>query len=119
MRKKFLNCALLGLCLCALASCSSQKSLYSGYNDEDATYQYSKKATPELYKKMMEEYVKVGEKQKGARKVVPPGFNAEYGYQLYKDGKKDEGLKYLKEEIELYPESETYVSRIIKQIEKQ
>ena len=119
MRKKFLNCALLGLCLCALASCSSQKSLYSWYNYEDATYQYSKKATPELYKKMMEEYVKVGEKQKGTRKVVPPGFNAEYGYQLYKDGKKDEGLKYLKEEIELYPESETYVSRIIKQIEGQ
>ncbi len=118
MKKKIINCAILGLLLCTMASCSSQKSLYSWYNYEDATYQYSKKNTPELYQKMMEEYEKMGGKQKGLRKVVPPGFNAEYGYQLYKDGKKDEALKYLKLEIELYPESETYVSRIIKQIEK-
>lgn len=102
----------------ALASCSSTKALYSWYDYEDATYQYSKKATPKLYEKMMEEYEKVNNKQKGTRKVVPPGFNAEYGFQLCKDGKKDEGLKYLNKEIELYPESKTYVSRIIKQIEK-
>lgn len=51
MRKNVLKCAFLGFCLCALASCSSQKSLYSWYNYEDATYQYSKKATPELYKR--------------------------------------------------------------------
>lgn len=37
---------------------------------------------------------------------------------IYKEGKKDEALKYLKLEIELYPESETYVLRIIKQIGK-
>ena len=101
-----------------LSSCSSSKTLYSWYDYEDATYQYSKKATPKLYEKMMEEYEKVKKKQKGTRKVVPPGFNAEYGFQLCKEGKKDEGLKYLNKEIELYPESKTYVSRIIKQIEK-
>lgn len=118
MKKKILKGALAGLVLCAITSCSSSRTLYSWYDYEDATYQYSKKATPELYKKMMEEYVKVASKQKGLRKVVPPGLNAEYGFQLCKEGKKEEGLKYLKEEIEMYPESKTYVSRIIKQIEK-
>lgn len=54
MKKKIINCAILGLLLCTMASCSSQKSLYSWYNYEDATYQYSKKNTPELYQKMME-----------------------------------------------------------------
>lgn len=68
---------------------------------------------------MIATYVKIGEKQNGLRGKVPPGFNAEYGYQLYKEGKKEEGLKYLNKEIEDYPESKVYISRIIKQIEKQ
>ena len=33
-------------------------------------------------------------------------------------GYPEEGIPYLKEEIRLYPESETYLSRIIKQLEK-
>lgn len=119
MKKNLLNTAAIFLFICTLVSCSAEKTLYSWYKYEDATYTYSKKATPELYNKMMEEYGKMGTKQKGMRGVVPPGFNAEYGYQLYKNGKKDEGLKYLNKEIEMYPESKTYVSRIIKQIEKQ
>lgn len=118
MTKNVLKTALFGLCVCALASCTSSKSLYSWYNYEDATYTYGKKATPELYTAMMKEYAKMEEKQKGTRKVVPPGFNAEYGFLLYKEGKKEEGLKYLNKEIEMYPESKTYISRIIKQIEK-
>lgn len=118
MKKTILKAAALGLIVCAMASCSTTKPLYSWYNYEDATYSYGKKATPELYKKMMETYAKMEAKQKGTRKVVPPGFNAEYGYLLYKENKKEEALKYLNKEIELYPESKTYVSRIIKQIEK-
>lgn len=34
-------------------------------------------------------------------------------------GKKEEGLNYLKQEMKLYPESETYISRIIKQLENE
>ena len=50
--------------------------------------------------------------------VVPPGTNAEYGFLLYKAGKKQEGIALLKEEIRLYPESERFISRIINQLEK-
>ena len=56
--------------------------------------------------------------QKAARGVVPPGVNAEYGYLLVKAGKKEEGLTLLKEEARLYPESEKFISRIIKQLQK-
>lgn len=118
MKKKIAKSALMVITVCAITSCSSTKSLYSWYDYEDATYQYSKKTTPELYTKMMEEYVKIGSKQKGTRKTVPPGLNAEYGFQLCKEGKREEGMKYLQKEIETYPESKTYISRIIKQIEK-
>lgn len=114
MKKLFIT----AVALLSMSSCNTTKSLYSWYGYEDATYQYSKKATEELQAKMLEQYKKITDKQNGIRGVVPPGLYAEYGYQLYKNGKKEEGLAFLKKEIQLYPESEKYISRIIKQLEK-
>lgn len=102
----------------ALSSCGSPKTLYSWYNYEDATYKYSKTSTDELQAKVLEQYAKLTTKQKGTRGVVPPGLYSEYGFLLCKTGKKDEGLSYLKKEVALYPESEKFISRIIKQLEK-
>lgn len=99
-------------------SCTTTTTLYSWYDYEDITYQYSKRRTDELQVKVLEQYQKLTEKQKGTRGVVPPGLYAEYGYLLYMTGKQEEGLNFLKEEIKLYPESEKYISRIIKQLEK-
>ena len=99
-----------------LASCTGAKALYSWHNYEDITYQYSKIHTDELKIKVLDEYQKMIDKQKGVRGVVPPGLYAEYGYMLYMIGKKEDGLLFLKQEIALYPESEKYISRIIKQL---
>ena len=105
-------------CVIAFASCGTEKSLYSWYDSQDATYTYTKKGTEETLTKAMGQYKKVIEKQKGLRKSVPPGVNAEYGFLLYKAGKKEEGLALLKAEIKAYPESESFITRIIKQLEK-
>lgn len=80
----------------AVSSCTTTKTLYSWYDYEDATYQYHKRSTEELQVKVLEQYKKITDKQKGVRGVVPPGMYAEYGYLLYKTGKKDEGLSFLK-----------------------
>lgn len=102
-----------------LASCStSTTSLYSWYNYENAAYEYQKKNTDKSYADALNAYLKIIDKQSGARKSVPPGLNAEYGYMLIKTGKVEEGLRYLKQEVALYPESEVYISRIIKQLEE-
>lgn len=101
-----------------MASCTTTSTLYSWYDSEDASYQYTKKLTEEKLKEAMVQYEKVLKNQKGTRKVVPPGANAEYGYLLYKAGKKSEGIALLKEEMRLYPESEKFISRIVKQLEK-
>lgn len=114
MRKMFFA----AICMMALASCQTQQSLYSWYDSEDATYQYTKRLTDEKLEKAMVQYQKVITKQKGTRKIVPPGVNAEYGYLLYKAGKKEEGLELLRTEIKIYPESEKFISRIINQLEK-
>ena len=100
-----------------ITSCATT-TLYSWYDYEDITYKNSKRRTDELQVKVLEQYQKLTEKQKGTRGVVPPGLFAEYGYMLYMTGKQEEGLNFLKEEIKLYPESEKYISRIINQLEK-
>ena len=107
MKKLFIVVA----CVIVMASCSSPKTLYSWYDSEDASYKYTKRGTEKTLEEAMEQYQKVIMKQKGLRKTVPPGVNAEYGYLLYKAGKKEEGLALLKAEMKLYPESETFISR--------
>lgn len=109
---------LAAVAVVVLSACESQQALYSWYNSEDAAYQYTKRTTDDKLAAAMEQYKKVINGQNAARKVVPPGVNAEYGYLLVKSGQKAEGLKLLKEEVALYPESEKFISRIIKQLEK-
>lgn len=102
-----------------LVSCgSSQKPLYYWYGTEDAAYKYTKRQTDTSLEKAMAQYKKVIESKKGTRGVVPPGINAEYGYLLVKAGKKEEGLALLKAEMETYPESKVFISRIVNQLEK-
>ena len=103
----------------AMGSCATAPTtLYAWHDYADTTYEYSKRPTDELKSKVLEEYKLMVENQNGTRGVVPPGMFAEYGYMLYKLGKTEEGMKYLRQEIDLYPESEKYISRIIKQLEK-
>lgn len=115
MIKKIL---LIGGCILALTSCATTQKMYSWHNYEDITYKYSKTSTEEMQVKVLQEYQKITNNQKGLRAVVPPGMYAEYGFLLCKTGKNEEGLSFLKQEIDLYPESEIYVSRIIKQLQQ-
>lgn len=105
-----------GLLLCA--SCSSSKPLYGWYGYESAAYRYSKRATPEMEKRLLLEYRKMVSRPKGVRKAVPPGLYAEFGFLLCQTGHRTEGLAFLREEVKAYPESEKYISRIIKQLEQ-
>lgn len=105
--------SILGLSSCA----TQQKPLYSWYGYEDAAYQNSKKMTDKTEENFVKQINKVIEKQQGSRQTVPPGIFAEYGYFLVKKGQPQEGVEFLKKEISLYPESQTFISRIINQLD--
>ena len=111
------KCLLMAVACLLLSSCASTK-LYSWYDYEDATYEFNKAPDEELQKKVIEQYEKMINKQTETRGVVPPGLYAEYGYMLCKMNRIAEGIEFLKKEIALYPESEVYISRIIKAFEK-
>ncbi|MDR0546360.1 MAG: DUF4810 domain-containing protein [Dysgonamonadaceae bacterium] len=111
--KKTIIAALSGL---FLMSCVSTNNLYYWGNYQERTYDYAKNGTDQSLSDLMTTYQTLMDKQTGSRKTVPPGICADYGYVLYKQGKKEEGLALLEKEIALYPESAVFVSRIIKNL---
>ena len=77
-----------------------------------------KKADEKSTNKIIKEYKKIINEQKGIRKSIPPGMCADYGFLLIQKGNKAEGIANLKKEIALYPESKVFIDRILKLIEE-
>jgi hypothetical protein len=76
-----------------------------------------KKADEKSTNKIIKEYKKIINEQKGIRKSIPPGMCADYGFLLIQKGNKADGIANLKKEIALYPESKVFIDRILKLIE--
>lgn len=106
-------------------------------------HKYEKEATPAAFCNLLVGYEILIQKPGGIRQVPPPGLCAEYGYQLLKSDaastfrdnatdpqkqwfKTDDyetcfrtrGLEMLKKEIELYPESKTFIEPLIEKLTK-
>ena len=111
---------LFTLCLpLMVVSCTTQKNLYNWRGYQEASYQYMKTNTEQDLEKLLVRYQYLIDNQKGGRTVVPPGIYADYGFLLVKQGRVEEGIKLMKMEVALYPESAVFVERIIKRIEDQ
>jgi hypothetical protein len=102
----------------AFHSCSAPKGLYSWDKYQEASYGYLKKADEKSIDNIMEQYQNVIKKQKGTRKVTPPGMLADYGFFLIQRGDLKAGKENLNKEILLYPESKIFIDRILKLIEE-
>lgn len=101
-----------------LASCTTQKPLYSWGKYEITSYNYLKNSDEKSTQKLIETYQQIIEKQKGTRNAIPPGVCADYGFLLLQEGKTNEGKELLMKEIALYPESKVFINRILKIIEE-
>lgn len=97
-----------------ICSCTSVKTLYSWDDYNMSTYNYLKSENEETEQSLIKNYNKILTKQRGTRRVVPPGIYADYGFILLRKGEVEEGNKMLEKEIELYPESKVFIDRIIK-----
>ncbi|WP_052079432.1 MULTISPECIES: DUF4810 domain-containing protein [Porphyromonas] len=101
-----------------LSSCEASRSLYSWYSYEDASYRAMKTRSEEDTNALIATYKKIIERQLGSRRTVPPGIYAEYALVLIKQNKVEEGIEMFEKEMELYPESKKYISRIVEQYKK-
>lgn len=104
--------------LLTLSACNVQKPLYSWSNYDTTSYNYLKNHDEKSSTELIKTYEQIIKKQKGSRAVVPPGVYADYGTILIQAGKTQEGIKMLKMEVSLYPESAVFISNILKTVEK-
>ena len=101
-----------------LASCTTQKPLYTWGKYEITSYNYLKNSDEKSTQELIETYQNIIEKQKGSRGVVPPGVYADYGFVLLQSNKTEEGKAMLLKAVALYPESKIFIDRILKIIEE-
>ncbi|MCK9344174.1 MAG: DUF4810 domain-containing protein [Massilibacteroides sp.] len=101
-----------------LTSCGTVQPLYDWKAYENVSYLYYKQQTPEAEAKLVKNFESMIAKPGGSTHKVPPGIYAEYGYYLLNHNQKEKGLKMMAVEIDLYPESKSFVERIIKQAKK-
>lgn len=116
---------------------------YAGTYYENIVYNNEKNMTPETLCALVVGYEDIIQHPTGLRKMPPPGICAEYGYLLLKPGTattfaqnatdvqknwyqtddypaffKNRGIEMLKKEIELYPESKTFIEPFIEKLSK-
>ncbi|MCF0204669.1 MAG: DUF4810 domain-containing protein [Muribaculaceae bacterium] len=116
---KFYKICLISTGLLVLTSCgSSSKNLYSWKDYERATYAYTKEPSDKHEAELIATYQQMIDKPQGERKVVPPGVCAELGYIYFKKGDKVKAMHLLEKEMELYPESQVFIKRIIDAVKK-
>lgn len=98
-----------------LGSCSNE--LYNYYDYDNLLYAYTTRdISQKEIKKFSRKYSKIVDSPKGKRKLPPPGACVEYGYLLFLQGKTVEAKDYLIKETVIYPESQTYVNALIKNL---
>lgn len=106
-----------------LSSCMPPNTLYTWgkkkYSYHKTSYNYLKVIDDESISNLKKSYLQIIEQQRGTRNAVPPGVFADYGFLLVSNNETDEGIVMLKKEMEFYPESSVFITRILKILENE
>lgn len=110
---------LLIFSLMTLVGCAASKqSLYQWGDYENQVYaRYNdpgKVPVEAQIEKLEEDY----QKARSTNKTVPPGFHAHLGYLYFEVGKDDQAMQSFQTEKGLFPESATYIDRILAKAKK-
>lgn len=96
-----------------LFSVSCTKPIFYWGNYSQTLYKMKKNIDEKSRNEHKDELLKIMKKSKKKKINVPPGVYCEYGYLMYQEDNFDEALKYYELEKETYPESKTFVDRLI------
>lgn len=92
--------------------------VYGWYNYQSTSYNYLKKQDEAAEASLIKTYEKIISRPRGSSKTVPPGIYADYGWLLIKRKETEKGIEMLRKEMELYPESAVFITRILKRFDK-
>lgn len=118
MRTLPLGCALAALVLTLSASSCGRRTLYSWKQYDTLVDLQPKMLTPSRAKTLEQLYLKAIQQPGGQLRRPAPGRCAEYGLFLWQLERREEALHYLRQEMELYPESGPMITRLIKRLQK-
>lgn len=107
----------VALAACGLLTACATPSIpynWSGYSA--SLYALKKNPTDETLAAHKQVLTQVIQESEGKSMKVPPGIYAEYGYILVKEGKTEEGMKYLDLESQKFPEATVFVQRVKTQL---
>ncbi len=95
-----------------LSACAKAPLTYNWGEYSSSLYKLKKDPSDENLQNHKQALVQIiqGSAQQSLR--VPPGVYAEYGYILVKEGKIEQGIKYLDLEAQTYPEAKVFVERV-------
>lgn len=95
-----------------LSACAKAPLTYNWGGYSSSLYKLKRDPSDENLQSHKQVLVQIiqGSAQQSLR--VPPGVYAEYGYILVKEGKIEEGIKYLDLETQTYPEAKVLVERV-------
>ena len=109
--------ALAALALAASTSaCAPKTTLYhwGGY-DEQLYRHYKHPQDRTAFVEALRITILEAEEQ-GRR--VPPGMYAEYGFALHEEGRSQDAIAYYRKELALWPESRTFMEKMIRNAER-
>lgn len=102
-----------------VSSCTTTKPLYYWGDYENQAYKVVKSNEQQDIQSLMASYTEIANgTAKGSSGKVPPGVCADLGFFLMRQGKVEEGKKWLLREKETYPESSVFIDRILTMAEK-
>ena len=104
----------LGLMVLVLAGCASPRpSLYYWGSYEGQLYALYSDAGQSLITEQIIAMEADYQRASAANKPVPPGFHAHLGLLYFQSGKANQALQSFETEKALYPESATFMDRLI------
>ena len=90
------------------SGCASTKYAWNNY-DGVLYKHYKNPHDNEEFIEHLNEIIQEGE----ASGKIPPGIYAEYGYAMYERGQYDEAIKFYQKEYDKWPESRTFMTKMI------
>jgi hypothetical protein len=99
-----------------LAGCATP-TLYHWGSYEDSLYLRERDTSEAAQAKaftMVEETIKQAEARQAR---VPPGVYADYGYQLFRQGRRGEALEAFRKEAASFPEARPFMEAVIARVE--
>ncbi len=114
MTRRALALILLSL---GLGGCAAGGGLYYWGGYEDSLYLRERDSSEAAREKAFGMVAETIQQAGADGKKVPPGVYADYGYLLFRQGRKGESVEAFRKEAELYPESRYFMDAVIARVE--